>query len=286
MLPLFQAVLWMMGTLVSFTSLAIAGRALLDTIGVFEVMFFRNLIGLLILLAFTRRGFFSLARTDRLGFHCFRNALQFAGQSMWFAALTLLPLATVFALEFTIPIWAAIMAVLFLSEHMNQGRVVAVGLGFIGILLITRPGFTAFDPAMLMMILVAIFFAGNLIATKSLTNSDSALTIIFYMCALQAPLGLGLALLDWRPVAMEDLIWIAILGITGLSSHYCLARAFALADATVVIPMDFMRLPLAAMVGFWLYNEVFDAAVLAGAALICAGIYYSLRFEAQLARGE
>jgi len=284
MLPLFQAVLWMMGTLVSFTLLAIAGRALLDTMGVFEVMFFRNLVGLLILLAVTRQGFFNLARTDRLGFHCFRNTLQFTGQTMWFVALTMLPLATVFALEFTIPIWAAILAVIFLGEKMNRGRLVAVGLGFIGILLITKPGFGTFHPAMLMMILVAMLFAGNLVATKALTNSESALTIIFYMCATQAPVGLVLALFDWQPVRMDDLIWIAIVGITGLSSHYCLSRAFALADATVVIPMDFMRLPLAALVGFWLYNESFDAAVLAGATLICGGIYYSLRFEARLAR--
>ena len=271
----------MVGTLVSFTAMGVGGRELSDTIGAFEVSFFRATGGFLIVLALLSRTGFAELKIRRLPLHLLRNTFHFMGQSLWFLGLSLLPLATVFALEFTIPIWSAIMAVVFLGERMNRGRLVAVALGFVGILIIVHPGAGDFSLASLVVVVAAIGFAVSNVCTKPLSRDHTPFSIIFAMNLIQMPLGLVAALPNWVWPELEDLPWICVIGTAGLTAHFCMTRAFMLADATLVLPIDYLRLPLAAVIGFLLYNEAVEMALVIGGFVILGGNLYSLRFEAQ-----
>ena len=173
-----------------------------------------------------------------------RNLFNFAGQYGWFYAIGVISLAEVFALEFTTPIWTALLAFVFLKERLTPARIAAIALGCAGILIITRPAAEAIHPASLAVLGAAVAYAFSYIMVKSLTATDSPLTILVYMTLVHLPIALVFSLSDWVWPSGENRLWIAIVGLTGLSAHYCLARALHIADATLVVPLDFMRLPL------------------------------------------
>ena len=277
--PIIAAVIWMSGALVSFTLMAIAVRELAGTIEPFEIMFFRSLGALIFLAPFIFTAGRRIWKTERPGLQLGRNIVHFAAQLGWITGIMLLPLTEVFAIEFTTPVWAALIAALFLGERLNRGRIVAIALGFLGILVILRPGTAVISPGTFAIMGAAVGFAITLTATKVLTRTDSALTILLYMSAIQLPVGAILAATVWVTPNPLQLFWLLVIGAVGLTAHYSTARALALADATIVVPMDFMRLPLIAVVGFALYNETAEPLVLLGAAMIFSGNYYSIRRE-------
>lgn len=269
----------MIGTLLSFTTMAVAVREVSPAIHTFEIMLFRTGTGFAVLLPIVARYRFRPLRTSRLGLHAGRNFIHFFGQLGWFYGVTLLPLATVFALEFTTPIWAALLAVVFLGERLTRGRLVAVLFGFAGVLVIVQPGMQAVGIGTAVLLGAAVCFASTIILTKLLTRTDSALTVLWYMTLLQAPFSLALVWPYWVTPTPLQLAWLCVIGGTGLSAHYCTARALTVADATVVVPIDFLRLPLIALVAALLYDEPVRAAVLIGAGLIFAGNYYNILRE-------
>lgn len=271
--PALPAAMWMSGSLFSFLTVAIAARELTRDMSVFEVLFFRSLVALVILLPLVLRNGGAGMRTGQFGRQLTRNIVHFAGQYLWVVGIALLPLAQVFALEFTMPIWLTLLAALFLGEAVTRTRALTVLLGFIGVLIILRPGVEEVNPAAFLVIAAAISFAVSVLMTKVLTRTDTALTIVFYMTVLQMPMGLVPALFDWTAPRLADLPWIAAVGIAGLTAHYCLARALEIADASLIVPMDFLRVPLVAVAGFALYGEPLSAWVLAGAAIIFAANY-------------
>ena len=279
---LVQGFAWMSGAVFSFLFMAIAGRELSDTMNTFEILTFRSIIALAITVAFIMRSGWHEIKTDRLSFHFMRNFFHFGGQFGWFLALSMLPLATVFALEFTIPVWAAMLAVVFLHERMHHARIIAIICGLSGVLIILKPGVEVVDPAGLIVIGAAFCYAVAYISTKSMAATERPLAILFYMNLIQLPLGLGPAIFTWVPPVMGDVPWILLVGVTGLSSHYCLTRAFTVADALTVIPIDFLRLPLVAVIGFFFYNEGLEIMLFVGAIVIFAGNYYNIRYEAKL----
>jgi drug/metabolite transporter (DMT)-like permease len=189
----------------------------------------------------------------------------------------------VFSIEFTTPIWLALLAVMFLGERMTGGRIVAVVFGFAGALVILRPGVAIVDAAALVVLAAALGFAITNVLTKELTNTDPPLAILFYMTIVQLPLSLSLSLWleDWTNPGLGHAPWLLLVAATGLSAHYCMARALAHGDATIVIPLDFVRLPLIAVVGFVFYAEALELAILLGAVLIFAGNYYSILTESR-----
>ena len=277
-----RGALWMSGTVLSFCAMAIAARELLRHLGTFEILFFRTGVSLLIVLAATlpagTRGWIVL-KTKRIGLHLWRNGVHLGGQASWVYAIGALPLAMVFAIEFTAPIWTAVLAVLVLGEHLNRGRVVMLALGLAGVLVILRPGFGDFQPAALIMLFGALCFAVQFIGTKQLSSTESPMAVLFWMSAIQTPVCLVAALPGWVAPGMEDLPWILGIGVGSFTAHYCMTRAMKLADAMVVVPVDFFRLPLIAVVGAVFYAEPFDPAVIAGAAMIIAGVWYSIARE-------
>jgi drug/metabolite transporter (DMT)-like permease len=191
----------------------------------------------------------------------------------------LLPLAEVFAIEFTTPVWVAVLAVLFLGEKMNVGRVVALVLGIAGILVILRPGFNDVGPGTWMMVATAFGFAIANACTKGLTRTDSVLTVLLWMSMLQGLMAVVGASFDWTAPTVDEIPWLIVIGVTGLGAHYSLAKALTLADVSLVNPVDFLRLPLIAVVGFLAYGEGVDVLVLVGAGIIFVGNYYSIRRE-------
>ena len=278
---LVRATAWMGLALVSFVGIAVGARELLDTMYAFQILFIRSALGLggLILcgLAF-QPGFH---RSGQLRLHGLRNLFHFGGQACWITAIGSLPMAVVFALEFTTPIWAAILAALFLAERLTAGRLMAIALGFLGVLVIVRPGLAAVDPAIFIGLAAALGFAVSLTTTKRLTRDDRPLTILFYMALIQLGLGVLPAALSWQPLAWGDLPWLLLVAFCGVSAHYGITRAFLHAEAMVVVPIDFLRLPLIAVVGWLFYDEGLDPLVFAGAALIVAGTYFNLLREAR-----
>jgi drug/metabolite transporter (DMT)-like permease len=274
-----RGVLWMGGAVLSFSTMAIAARELLAHMGPFQVLFWRSLVMLAIVLVIVAQAKDAVTRTQRLPLHALRNVIHFGGQYCWVFAIGALPLATVFAIEFTMPVWTAILAALLLGERLTRPRGVMLVLGLAGVLIILRPGFGFFHPGALVALAAALLYAGNMIATKRLSSTDSPLAVLFWMSVVQTPLALVTALPQWVAPPASDLPWMLLIGIGSYTAHYCMTRAFKLADATVVVPIDFVRLPLIAVVGALFYSEAFDPAIIVGAAVIFAGTYYSLSRE-------
>lgn len=275
----------MTGALLSFCVSAVAIRSLAKYLNVFEILSIRSGVGLLILLAIVaaRPELRTVLRPYRMPMHLWRNCIHFVGQYFWALAVTLLPLATVFALEFTTPMWVAILAIPILGERMSVARVGSVILGFLGVLVVVRPGFASFQPAALTVLFAAVAFALSLIATKQLTVNVSAFAIIFWMNAMQLPIALiggGDPLFPLR-LGADAIIPALALGFVGVTSHYCLTNAFRWGDASAVVPLDFLRIPLIALVGWFLYNETLDVFVFLGAGLIVCGVLWNLHAESR-----
>jgi drug/metabolite transporter (DMT)-like permease len=274
----------MTGVLLSFTAMALSIRELGKTLGVFEILSIRNATGILVLstLALFRPQLRLQLSLRHIRLQATRNVLSFLGQFAWSFGITLLPFATVFALEFTTPAWVALFAVLFLGERMTPSRIGVVVLGLAGILLIARPGFASFDPASLWVLGAAVAFGASAITTKKLTASETTFAILFWMNAMQLPLNLlGSDPLFVRKIDGSQLLPLIGIALSGLSAHLCLTNAFRYGDATVVYPLDFFRLPLIALIGWSFYGEALDPMVFAGAALIIAGVLWNLHDAAR-----
>lgn len=258
----------MVGAIVSFMAMALGGRELSGEVSTFQVLFFRSVVGLLIVVSVARARGVALMKTGRLGLHIARNVAHFAGQFGWFFAIAAIPLAEVFAIEFTIPVWAALLSALFLGERLTPRRLIALALGLTGVLLIVRPGSGLVHPAAFAALGAAIAYAASYVMTKRLTTTEAPLVILFFMTVVQLPLGLAGALTHWQPVHAAHVPWLIVVGVTALTAHYCIARAFALADVALVLPMDFLRLPMAAVLGYFLYGEAIGVLAVVGSALI------------------
>jgi drug/metabolite transporter (DMT)-like permease len=273
----------MTGALLSFSAMAVSVRELAGTLSVMEILAVRSGLGLVVMaaLAALRPELRATISSKHLPLQIFRNTVHLGASYLWAMSLLLLPLGTVFALEFTAPAWTLLLAVPVLGERMTASRIGAVVLGLAGVLVILRPGLETFRPAALMVLAAAFGYATSLIATKKLTRTDATFAIVFWMSLIQLPL----AYICSDPLFVEkpgvgQLPALAAVGIAGLAAHYCVTNAFRSGDAAVVVPLDFMRIPLIAVVGWWLYGEPLDVFVFLGAGLIISGILWNLRSEA------
>lgn len=276
-----KAALWMCGAICSFTLMAVSGRAIQAELDSFELMFWRSLIGFGLIaglvLAIRARNPSVTVRPSSPRLHLLRNLFHFAGQNLWFYGLMAIPVSQLVALEFTMPIWVAILAPLFLAEQFTRRRIAVALLGFVGILIVAQPGTQPLGSGHVAGILCAVGFAMNVILTKRIMRDDSVLCVLFWMTALQTLFGLTLAQwggFTWPSPAIWG--WLALVALTGLSAHYCLTSALGLAPATVVAPMEFFRLPIIALVGMWLYAEALDPFVFLGAAVIFVANWLNL----------
>ena len=273
-----RAAAWMMGWLVLMMVTAVAGREAARELSVFQVMELRSLIGIVMLMPLVARaGGLAAMRSDRPIGHVARNAVHYVGQLAFLYAVTVISLAELVSIEFTTPFWTAILAVLFLGERMTRATAAAIALGILGVAVIVRPGTQAIETGHLVMLGGAVAFGISLVMVKSLTRTESTVRIIFWMLVVQAAIGLAPALYLWRAPSAEAWPWIILISFSGTFSHFCMTRALAYADAMVVAPMDYLRVPLTALVGWLLYSEKIDIYIAIGAALILAGNLVNLK---------
>jgi drug/metabolite transporter (DMT)-like permease len=270
----------MIGAILSFSSMAIAGRAASVELDTFET----DDLAL-------RRGPDAGAghRRDRrnagadhggAGFrlHFARNLAHFTGQNLWFYAITVSPLALVFALEFTSPLWVMVLAAIFLGERLTRVKLLAGALGFAGVLLVVQPGAAPLSSGMVTAAMAAITFATTAIFTKKLTATETITCILFYLTSMQLVMGLAACLYDGDMAipTIATLPWVVLIAIAGLTAHFCLTTALSIAPASIVMPMDFARLPAIAVIGMVFYDEPLAWGVALGALLIFAGNYINI----------
>jgi drug/metabolite transporter (DMT)-like permease len=281
-----MAALWMAGWLALMLVMVVAGRETTREMNVFELMEIRSVIGFCLLLPFVyRNGGFASMTTRRLPQHIGRNLVHYAAQLGWFFALTLIPIGQVVAIEFTMPIWTAILAASFLGERMTAWKLSAIMLGIVGVIIIVRPATGEVNPGQLIALGAAVGFGISMALVKSLTRTESALAIIFWMIVVQGVAGLIPTLYVWAWPSAYVWFWVVVIAICGTFSHYCLASAMRYADATVVVPMDFLRVPLTATAGWLLYSERLDLFTVLGAVLILTGNLLNLKPNAPIPAG-
>ncbi|APZ54756.1 DMT family transporter [Salipiger abyssi] len=282
MSPTLKAVLWMSGAIVSFTSMAVAGREVSLDLDTFEILLYRSLIGVLIVTSVL----FATGRRDEIStrhfrLHVIRNLSHFAGQNFWLYAVTVIPLAQVFALEFTSPLWVILLSPLVLGERLTPSRALAAAMGFVGVLIVARPTPETINAGLICAALAAVGFAGSAVYTRRLTRSVSIGCILFWLAVTQSVFGLICAGFDGDIAlpAATSWPWVLLIAVAGLVAHFCLTTALSLAPAPVVMPIDFTRLPVVALVGMALYGEALDPYVFIGAAVIFGANYYNILRE-------
>jgi drug/metabolite transporter (DMT)-like permease len=273
-----MAALWMAGWLALMLIVAIAGRETTRELNVFQIMELRSILGLCMLYPLVRlSGGLAAMKTARPLQHIGRNLIHYAAQLGWFFALTLIPLGEVVSIEFTMPIWTAILAASFLGERMTIWKIAAIVLGVVGVIVIVRPETGQINPGQLIALGAAVGFGISVAMMKSLTRTETTLSIIFWMLVIQSAAGFFPALYVWQWPSAHACGWIVVVAFCGTFSHYCMARAMLHADATVVLPMDFLRVPLTAAAGWLIYSERLDLFTVLGAALILTGNLLNLR---------
>ncbi len=279
----------MTGTLFCYTAVAVATREVSYDLGTPSILFIRSIVAILLttfLVGISKRGF-SQIRTQCIRLHAIRNCVHFVGQFGWFFAIAAIPLAHVFALEFTVPIWIALLAPIFLKEKLTLERMAYIFIGFAGILIIVRPFGLNVELGAIIMLIGALGFAGGMLGTRQLTLTETPLCILFYMAVLQLPLSTTL-LVSTGSIQMpspENLALIVFITAGVMTAHYCMARAFQLAEIIAVVSLEYLRLPMIAIVGALLYAEAIDVATVVGGLAILVGNYLNVRMSSRKREG-
>jgi drug/metabolite transporter (DMT)-like permease len=268
----------MAGWLALMLIVAVAGRETTRELNVFQITEVRSIFGFLMLYPLVRlNGGFAAMKTSRPLQHIGRNLIHYGAGLGWFFALTLIPLGQVVSIEFTMPIWTAILAASFLGERMTVWKIAAIVLGVVGVVVIVRPATGEINPGQMIALGAAVGFGISIAMMKSLTRTETTLTIIFWMQVIQAVAGFIPSLYVWIWPSAYAWGWMVVIAFCGTFSHYCMARAMLYADATVVVPMDFLRVPLTTAAGWLLYSERLDVFTVLGAALILTGNLLNLK---------
>ena len=277
-----KAVAFMTGAIASFSAMAVAGREVSFELDTFEIMMYRSFVGIALVLALGWY-FGTLGQITRrhIGTHFTRNIAHFTGQNLWFYAVTVIPLTQLFALEFTSPLWVLLLSPMVLGERLTRMRVLAAVMGFVGILIITRPWEYGISFGITTAALSAVAFAWTTLMTKKLTRTESVTCVLFYLTVMQAVFGVICAGYDGNIAipSLTALPYVMVIALCGLLAHFCITSALSVAPATVVIPVDFARLPVIAVIGMLAYGEALDILVLAGAVLIFVGNYSNILHE-------
>jgi drug/metabolite transporter (DMT)-like permease len=256
----------------------VAGREATRELNVFQIMELRTAIAFFMLYPLIRlNGGFAAMKTQRPLQHIGRNLIHYGAQIGWFFALTLIPIGQVVAIEFTMPIWTAILAASFLGERMTVWKISAIVLGVIGVVIIVRPAAGEINLGQLIALGAAVGFGISITMMKSLTRTENTVAIVFWMLVIQSVAGFFPTLYVWTWPPAEVWGWIVVIAFCGTFSHYCMARAMLYADATIVLPMDFLRVPLTAAVGWLVYSERLDLFTVLGATLILTGNLLNLK---------
>ncbi len=249
-----------------------------------EIAFFRNLFALVSMLPWILSSRFPGLPTRHLRLHLTRAVIGVFAMGFWFTSLALVPLADAVALNFTLPLFIVAGAATILGEKVGLRRWSATAMGFLGMLVILRPGIAAMSPVMALPVAAAVFMAASVLMLKHISATERAGTSVLYMNLLMTPLSLVPAAFVWTWPRWEDFVLLAALGLLAMLAHLALARALAAADASAIMPFDYARLPFIALFGFLLFGEVAEVWTWIGAAIIAGSAFYIARRESVLAR--
>lgn len=275
-----KGALWMIAAAAALTAMAVCIRYL-PAYSVLLMIFLRNVINLVLMAPSMIRQGRSMIVTQKLGTHALRNLFLYTGNCAWFYGVTLIALADVASLQFTSPLFTAIIAAAFLGEKIGSHRMIAILVGFAGALIIIRPGVIPVNLGTVMILIAAFLYSCAHVVTKRLSDTESGSTVVFYMSITILIYSAIPAFFVWQTPTWADMPAMIGLGVTGYATHYCITRSLAVGDASFVIVFDFMRLPFSAILGWLLFQEVLDAWTVAGALIIFAAGYYSTVREAK-----
>lgn len=271
---------WMIAAAAALTAMAVCIRYL-PAYSVLLMIFLRNVINLFLMAPSLIRQGNAVFKTNRLSTHALRNLFLYSGNVAWFFGVTQIALADVAALQFTSPLFTAIIAAAFLGERIGGHRMVAILVGFAGALIIIQPGIIPVNIGTLSILLAAFLYSCAHVVTKRLSDTESGSTVVFYMSVTILIYSAIPAFFVWETPTWADMPAMLGLGITGYATHYCITRSLAVGDASFVIVFDFMRLPFSALLGWMLFTEILDVWTVAGALIIFAAGYYSTVREAK-----
>lgn len=249
-----------------------------------EIVFLRQIVVGVILLPWLLRFGIGVMKTNRFTFHLGRGLCQSVSNSLWFWALSLVPLAKVSALSFSQVLFAVVGAIVFLGEKPRLARWIALAVGFVGILVIVQPGAETIGLGIVLVLVSRIFVAANKVISKSLTGTESSATILAYSAVIISTATLVPTIFVWQMPAAQDWIWIAAIGAFGFSGQFCMLQAYKLADLGAVEPLGFSRVLWAALFGFLLFGEIPSAGTWIGGALVVLAVSYLARSESMAER--
>lgn len=272
--------LWMLASTVVFTAMTVMIRYLSASIDPLQIVFFRNLFGLLVLLPWLMRNGVGVLRTKRLPLFSLRALIGLIAMSFWFTAISTMNLSDAVALSFTAPLFATVGAIFLLGEIVRARRWAAVLMGFVGAMVILRPGFTDIPPEALIVLVSSMMMGLSVCLVKLLARTEQVMTIVFLMVLMLTPVSLIPALFVWQTPDLVQFSGLLAVGALGTLGHIFITRAFSMADATAVLPYDFMRLPLMAVLAWVVFDQVLDGWTGIGAAIIIGSSLYIAHREA------
>jgi drug/metabolite transporter (DMT)-like permease len=273
---------WMVAAAIAFSGLLVSVRSLAATYPAVELVFVRALVGILFIVPIVTRSGIRVLKTKRFPLHALRATFAAVAMVLLYYALIRIPVADVTALTFLIPLFTTITAAAILNERVDTPRWLATAAGFFGALVIIRPGFVAIDLAVGLALLSSIAYAGAWTTIKFLTRTESAAVTTFYLNVLALPLLLVPTIFVGVWPALWDLPVLVVMAFCGWAAHFCQARSFAAADASAVMPFDFLRLPISAVMAWAVYSEVSDAWTWIGAVIIFSAAWFIARHEARI----
>jgi drug/metabolite transporter (DMT)-like permease len=283
--PALRGIVLMCLSTLAFSIMHGLVRFVSEVLPPFQIAFFRNIFGLAFLLPLLMRSRFAILRTQRIGLHALRGVINIVAMLMFFTALSISPLAKVTALSFTAPIFMAILAVLVLGERFRVYRWLAIMAGFMGMLIILRPGLVAIDTGALLVTGSALLWAVAMVVIKILSRTESSLTIVAYMGIFLGVFSVFPALWVWQPFGLVTLGWMVLIGLFGTIAQMSLSQSLKETDPTALMPFDFLKLIWTALIGAWFFAERPDIYTWIGAAVIFAsGLFIALR-ERQAKQG-
>ncbi len=278
--------LWMVAGGLLFVAVTVMVRLLGSDMPAVQAAFIRYLIGVMLVLPMLwrmRSRGFGLGR-DRVGLYALRGLVHGAAVLLWFFAMARIPLAEVTAIGFSTPVFTALGAIVIFREQVRLRRMLAILAGFVGTLLILRPGFVTIEAGSLAQLIAAFLFAGSFLLAKRMTQSESSADILVMLSIFCTLTLLPGALYYWRTPTLLEVTWLAGVAVFATTGHYAITRAIAAAPLTVTQPLSFLQLIWAILIGYWLFDEVPDSWVISGGLVIVAAVSYLAHREAQVAR--
>lgn len=281
---LLKGVLIAVLSMVLFSSTHSAVRMLSDTMSAFEIVFWRMAVSVVVMLPYFFWAGFHTLKTNRLGLHAQRAVINFAGMVLWFHAIAVVPLGKAVAIHFTLPLFVLLLAAIFLREKVGPRRIAATVVGFSGALIILRPGVVSIGINEGMILMSAVLYAATVIYLKNMVKTESPMAMTFYTNVFICLLCIVPTAVLWVPPTVDDIMPILVIGVLGMLAPLLFTVALRFADASIVAPMDFLRLPFTSAIAFAIFGEVPEIWVWVGGGVIFLSTYYITARESKLAR--